>query len=154
MLSPLPFPSIITCCSTAVQILVQVSFFFQVSHITQTTLVVFDWTLKYRLPYYSLQANKMIVRWTVSYYIDSALLSLFQIHLLALSVVGKWRIKRENFFGPFSAIFIPGLLFSTWPPFFYLAAYFYLASFFYLVTSSTMAHKARKIFLDLFLPMW
>ena len=43
-------------------------------------------------------------------------------------VVGKWRIKRENFFGPFSAIFLPGLLFSTWPPFFYLAAYFYLVT--------------------------
>ena len=26
-------------------------------------------------------------------------------------VVGKWRIKRENFFGPFSAIFIPDRLF-------------------------------------------
>ena len=34
-----------------------------------------------------------------------------------ISVVGKWRIKRENYFGPFSAIFIPGLLFSTWSPF-------------------------------------
>ena len=45
-------------------------------------------------------------------------------------VVGKWRIKRENFFGPFSAIFFLASFFSTWPPFFYLAAYFYLASFF------------------------
>ena len=25
----------------------------------------------------------------------------------SMKVVGKWRIKRENFFGPFSAIFIP-----------------------------------------------
>ena len=49
-------------------------------------------------------------------------LSLFLFHFLPLSVVGKWRIKRENFFGLFSAIFfltsffLPGLLFSTWQP--------------------------------------
>ena len=50
--------------------------------------------------------------------------------------------KARKIYRPFfSAIFIPGLLFSTWPPF---------STIFYLVTSSTMAHKARKIYRPFF----
>ena len=42
----------------------------------------------------------------------------FDMEKMIVKVVGKWRIKRENFFGPFSAIFY------SWPPFFYLASFF------------------------------
>ena len=61
-------------------------------------------------------------------------------------VVSKWLKKRENIFGPFSAILIPGklfdhflsgVLFSTWPP---------ISAWLPLPTSSTTTQKARKPF--------
>ena len=47
---------------------------------------------------------------------------LYTIHRNYPQVVGKWRIKRENFFGPFSAIFIPDCHFYSWLPFWPLSA--------------------------------